>query len=276
MKNQEKEHLYTQTQKRYLWLRFKNGCTSLKNSKLKRLTLLVFGIIVLLIWIFNKERFRLDQMQMVSPAFITLSKLIFPVALITGELFIIILFGTPCGCKSVTDNFRRIGLTNSAGETPVLVAKYKDKKQSEATVLEFDSVGIPPKEWEDKQQRIETALNVYIVKIQEGKDKRTIRLYTVPASGGLSDKNEWRDSYLIKDSSTLVLGRSLLGIVTVDLAKIPHILLGGSTGSGKTVLLKTLLMQAVRKGAVVAIADFKGGVDFPPVWHERIVKLNEN
>lgn len=269
MRNEEKEHLYKQTQKRYLWLRIKNGCMSLKNSKSKRLTLLAFGIIVLLIWIFNKDRFRLDQMQMVSPAFITLSKLIFPVALITGELFIIILFGIPCGCKAVTDNFRRIGLTNSAGETPVLVVKYKDKKQTEATVLEFDSVGVPPKEWEEKQQRIETALNVHIVKIQEGKDKRTIRLYTVPASGGLSDKNEWRDSYLIKDSSTLVLGRSLLGNVTVDLAKIPHILLGGSTGSGKTVLLKNLLMQAVRKGAVVAIADFKGGVDFPPVWHEK-------
>ena len=269
MRNEEKEHLYKQTQKRYLWLRIKNGCMSLKNSKSKRLTLLAFGIIVLLIWIFNTDRFRLDQMQMVSSAFITLSKLIFPVALITGELFIIILFGTPCGCKAVTDNFRRIGLTNSAGETPVLVAKYKDKKQTEATVLDFDSVGVPPKEWEEKQQRIETALNVHIVKIQEGKDKRTIRLYTVPASGGLSDKNEWRDSYLIKDSSTLVLGRSLLGNVTVDLAKIPHILLGGSTGSGKTVLLKTLLIQAVRKGAVVAIADFKGGVDFPPVWHEK-------
>ena len=77
MRNVEKEHLCKQTQKRYLWLRFKNGCMSLKNSKSKRLTLLTFGIIVLLIWIFNKDRFRLDQMQMVSPAFVALSKLIF-------------------------------------------------------------------------------------------------------------------------------------------------------------------------------------------------------
>ena len=44
------------------------------------------------------------------------------------------------------------------------------------------------------------------------------------------------------------------------------ILLGGSTGSGKSVLLKLLLMQALRKGAAVYIADFKGGVDFPPAW----------
>ena len=47
------------------------------------------------------------------------------------------------------------------------------------------------------------------------------------------------------------------------------ILLGGSTGSGKSVLLKLLLMQAIKKGAVVSIADFKGGVDFPPVWHKQ-------
>ena len=67
----------------------------------------------------------------------------------------------------------------------------------------------------------------------------------------------------------LVLGESLAGPVTVNLAHIPHILLGGSTGSGKSVLLKLLLMQALHKGAEVYIADFKGGVDFPPVWHKK-------
>ena len=28
-------------------------------------------------------------------------------------------------------------------------------------------------------------------------------------------------------------------------------------------------MQSLHKGAEIYIADFKGGVDFPPVWHER-------
>lgn len=46
-------------------------------------------------------------------------------------------------------------------------------------------------------------------------------------------------------------------------------MLGGSTGSGKSILLKLLLMQALQKGAEVYIADFKGGVDFPPVWHRK-------
>ena len=79
----------------------------------------------------------------------------------------------------------------------------------------------------------------------------------------------WSDAYLSPDSFVLTLGESLTGPVTVNLAHIPHILLGGSTGSGKSVLLKLLLMQSLRKGAEVYIADFKGGVDFPKVWRQR-------
>ena len=33
--------------------------------------------------------------------------------------------------------------------------------------------------------------------------------------------------------------------------------------------MKTLLMQAIRKGAKVYIADFKGGVDFPKMWRKN-------
>ena len=71
------------------------------------------------------------------------------------------------------------------------------------------------------------------------------------------------------ESFVLVLGESLTGAVTVNLTNIHHILLGGSTGSGKSVLLKLLLMQSLLKGAEVYIADFKGGVDFPKVWHNK-------
>lgn len=61
----------------------------------------------------------------------------------------------------------------------------------------------------------------------------------------------------------------------LNIAKIPHMLIGGSTGSGKSVLLKLVLMQCIKKGAEVYIADFKGGVDFPPVWHEKCTLLTD-
>ena len=269
MRNDEKERLKSQTEKQYLWLRFKNGCKSLKDNKAKCFILLAFYAAVILIWIFHKDRFSLEHVYLISPAFVALSKLALPITLIGSTILILILLGTPVGTGKIANELQRIGLTNSAGETPILTAKTKDEKQSEATVFEFDGVGIPLTVWENKRQRIEAALNVHIVKLTEGKNKRSILLCSVPAGNQLSSRIEWSDSYLIKDSSTLVLGKSLLGTVTVDLAKIPHILLGGSTGSGKSVLLKLLLMQAIKKNAVVSIADFKGGVDFPSVWHSE-------
>lgn len=91
-------------------------------------------------------------------------------------------------------------------------------------------------------------------------------VYAVSAGDDLPEVMKWQDSYLSPKSFVLVLGESYTGPVTVNLAHIPHILLGGSTGSGKSVLLKLLLMQALQKGAMVWVADFKGGVDYPHTW----------
>lgn len=114
-----------------------------------------------------------------------------------------------------------------------------------------------------------TALGLIIVKLAYAKGKSRVLVYAVPAGDDLPEVLKWEDSYLSSKSFVLVLGESYTGPVTVNLAHIPHILLGGSTGSGKSVLLKLLLMQALHKDAEVYIADFKGGVDYPKVWHEK-------
>lgn len=55
----------------------------------------------------------------------------------------------------------------------------------------------------------------------------------------------WKDEYLQSGfpACRLVLGKSLLGTVSLDLNLIPHVLLGGGTGSGKSVLLKLIWPQ---------------------------------
>ena len=162
-----------------------------------------------------------------------------------------------------------MGLVNHAGEAPPLIAKRQDTDNPRLTVWEFDPCGIPLGEWEDKRARIETALNITIAKMTWAEGRKIIRVYSAPAESDFPALLPWKDKYLSPDNFVLVLGESLTGPVTVNLTNIPHILLGGSTGSGKSVLLKLLLMQALRKGAEVYIADFKGGVDFPKVWHKK-------
>ena len=164
---------------------------------------------------------------------------------------------------------QKVGLVNHAGEAPVLVSRQKAPDKPQLTMWVFDPCGIPLGEWEDKQARIETALNITIAKMEWAEGRRLIRVYAVPAKSDFPSLLPWDDKYLSMESFVLVQGESLTGQVTVNLANIPHILLGGSTGSGKSMLLKLLLMQSLRKGAEVYIADFKGGVDFPKVWHRE-------
>lgn len=189
--------------------------------------------------------------------------------LLAGAAALPVLLLYPFGRRAAKDQLQCIGLVNHAGVAPDLLRKRRDRDNPRVTIWEFRNNSIPLQEWEKRQAAIETALGITIVKLTYAKGKSRVLVYAVPAGDDLPEKLEWKDSYLSPDSFVLTLGKGYTGPVTVNLAYIPHILLGGSTGSGKSVLLKLLIMQALRKGAEVYIADFKGGVDFPKVWHEK-------
>ena len=269
MRNEDKERLNRQSQKKYFFHRLRNGCRAVWKNTVHKIILIFFYPAAILIWYLFKSNLSLEDIPLISPVFIVLVDLMLPALLIGGTFFILILFGTPRGFDKIAGELHRIGMTNSAGEVPMLLTRTQDKKHSNVEILEFDAVGIPLTEWEKERGYIEAALNVNIVKIIEGRNKRRILLHVVPADNGLPDFIEWNDSYLTDDDSTLILGKSQLGLESVDLSKIPHILLGGSTGSGKSILLKALLVQSLKKNVIVSIADFKGGIDFPKAWHDK-------
>lgn len=63
----------------------------------------------------------------------------------------------------------------------------------------------------------------------------------------LIDSNEFKDS---KSKLSCVLGRDISGeIVLTDLAKMPHLLIAGTTGSGKSVCVNSLLMSILYKAS---------------------------
>ena len=210
-----------------------------------------------------------ENIEYISPMAEFVAENIFATYLIIAGIAVTILILTPIGKRSVQDQLKSIGLVNHSEAVPELKSKRKDKKNPKITIWEFTSQGIPLKVWKDKQAAIETALDITIVKMKNGSGKSRVLIHAVPAVSDLPDMIKWKDKFLSQQSFILNLGESFTGPVTVDLARVPHILLGGATGSGKSVLLKLLLMQANKKGANVCIADFKGGVDFPPVWHKE-------
>ena len=243
---------------------------STSDAPVKLISLVLYILGAVLIWHTQADSAAsTEKIEYISPIAEFAAKNIFATYLIVAGIAVTILILTPIGKRSVQEQLKSIGLINHAEAVPELKSKRKDKQNSKISVWEFTSQGIPLKVWKDKQAAIETALDITIVKMKNGSGKSRVLLHTVPAVSDLPDMIQWKDRYLSQQSFILNLGESFTGPVTVDLARVPHILLGGATGSGKSVLLKLLLMQANKKGANVCIADFKGGVDFPPVWHKE-------
>ena len=269
MTRSDKDTIHKRTENRRLLQRMKMGLEVVKHTPYKGVLLGAYLVGAALVWLFRAYLFSLDSYGMFSPVLGAAINLLISLYAVGGLLAFLALLGTPWGSKAVKEGLQKVGLVNHAGEAPALIAKRQDRDNPRLTIWEFDPCGIPLSEWEDKRARIETALDITIAKMAWAEGRKLIRVYAVPAKSDFPALLPWNDKYLSPESFVLVLGESLTGAVTVNLANIPHILLGGSTGSGKSVLLKLLIMQSLRKGAEVYIADFKGGVDFPKVWHQK-------
>lgn len=263
----DKDSINQRTNNRHLLRRFcARGPVPVQSNPAYIMLIAIYLLTAVLLWIYRDAIFGLTNYGAFAPAMDWMLRLLISAYSVAGLLVILILMGTPCGSKSTREALQKVGVVNHAGEAPVLVSKHRDKNNHRLVVWEFDPCGISLSEWENKQAQIETALNITIARMTWAHGRKIVRIHAVPAESDFPTLLPWNDQYLSSDSFVLTLGESLTGPVTVNLAHIPHILLGGSTGSGKSILLKLLLMQSLRKGAMVWVADFKGGVDYPHNW----------
>ena len=178
-------------------------------------------------------------------------------------------WGGPWQAGAIADDMTRAGMVNSAGEPPALESIKRDKKNTNIKVLLFDTCGLPPEEWLKNLAKMQSVLNGTILRISYGGDNRHVMVHLGPPQTELPTNITMRAFLQPVEPTKLVLGMGVLGEVTIDIKDFGHILLAGNTGSGKTVLLKSLLWQCHTKGMHVIIADFKGGVDFNNRWRER-------
>ena len=246
-----------------LWHFIKSGMRRIRSDRQTRTRAIVVAVVFALMFLLTMLRVPDGALAAFERGLYGIAFAIFGVLLVTLGTAAA---GLPRGFLSIAQDIQRIGLKNAAGEYPVLIDRHKEDDTVE--VLTFLNHGVYLAQFEDYREKLESALDINIVSVEQGTNNRTVRLRAVPASGALPAMLPWANRYLNNEDFVLVLGRGLAGLVTVNLATTPHILLGGSTGSGKSVLLKLLVMESIKKGAVVCVADFKGGVDYPAVWHE--------
>ena len=266
-----KQRLERNRVRKTTFLRFTTGIRQLAIlNRWKNIFIAIYLLLAVFAWGYREKLlFGLDSTFPLFSVFTIAVDCLVVLLLSLGLLCLISAIGTPRKAQAYQDRLVSAGFKNYSQEPPLLLAKYKHPKNQHIAVWEFDSNEIHKTRWEDKKTEIESALLVTVITVKQSANGRRIILHTVSPRSTLPPILHWQDNYLSKESFVLVLGESLVGRETVNLAKIPHVLLGGSSGSGKSVLLKLLLIQCLKKGADVYISDFKGGVDFSRAWHEK-------
>ncbi len=174
--------------------------------------------------------------------------------------------GTPAKSTEIENELTEIEFTDKKGIPPTLISRTREKN---GWIYEFYSPRLPLYQYENHVKDIENALDIKIISIEFGKSMQRVIIKAIDFATKPQETIMWKDTYLSLDDFILKLGESYFGDESFDLSVTPHVLVGGGSGSGKSKLLKLLLIQCIKKGAIIYLADFKGGIDYPKIWHDK-------
>lgn len=253
--------------------RIKAGIHQILGNKLLLFIPLIALIVIGVLTFYGKAKLQTLEYPFSSVVFNYVFLIFMSEIAILSVAGVVILIGYPHEAKRYEHQLLKVGFIDKSGAAPILLSKRKDKN---GTILIFFSDGIPLAEYKKNSEEIETALNLKIVDVSYGKDMRQVVIKAIAATNKKQNIIRWNDQYLSHKDFELVLGESYFGTEKIDIAVTPHILIGGGSGSGKSWLLRLILIECLRKGAVVFLADLKGGVDYPQIWHKRCSIITES
>lgn len=254
------------------YLRMRKGIKNMCNIKILILIPIMYffiigGLICAGEWLLKKMGTPFS-----SDLYILIFHILMIVILVIGLIGITCMLGTPIKSKKIEGELVDIGFTDRDGNPPLLLSRVRDNK---GIRFEFYSPKISFVKYENHIADIETALNIKVVSVDPGKDIQHVIIRAIKSGKKNDEMICWNDEYLSEKDFELVLGESYFGTESIDICGTPHVLIGGGSGSGKSILLKSLLMQSIKKGAEVILSDIKGGVDYAKEWH-AICKIITN
>ena len=173
-------------------------------------------------------------------------------------------FGMRAG-KRLVERLNQYKFYGVDGKLPVFLGQTKDDFGLD--IIKFQAA-IPLKTWKASRDELESLFNKTIVSIDQDTRKDRVILRTIPGTAVIPEKILWDDKYINYDDGVVVIGRNAIREISFDLNKTPHVLSAGETGSGKSVILRAMLWQLLKKGCRAYMIDFKGGVEFGKAYEK--------
>ena len=171
--------------------------------------------------------------------------------------------------------FSQVGLNNGNGDTPKLV--HRSRLDKYRVQYDFDSNGISLSQFKDKREGLEASFRKNIESIKHGKNKGRV-LITLNKQD--FPKKVTYSKLLAKSplpENSFFIGHSINGPLSQNITELPHMLIAGATGSGKSIFFKQMLMGLLESTPHIQmyLIDLKGGLemkDFKAAPNVRVLK----
>lgn len=240
----------------YVIDRFRNGIVEITHNKAKAIMAIIYSMLFVA-WVISGNGMQDTDASIpdVTGSMMMLKTVLF----IAGTAIMVFIFGAPLDVISVDRKLMKIGLVNRFGEPPHLMRRYKDGT-SDVWILYTSGISI--EDVENVSDAIEAVLNRIYIRCDYEADRKHIALYLVSIENDIPENISWSERFLSSDANVITLGMGLAGQVVNDLSIIPHMMIGGATNTGKSILVKCILYQCMMHGDRIIIADKKGGVDY--------------
>lgn len=177
--------------------------------------------------------------------------------------------------QKLQKKINKVGLKNGDGTGPKLVSFRRVDENSSTLVLNSDAIGI--NRYEEKKNDLEAALAESIESISPGKNAQYVVLELVKRK--LMPTFAFSDGVsLLQKPMTFLLGTTTRGPLTQGLETLPHMLIAGTTGGGKSVFFKQTLLGLLRttSNLQLYLLDLKRGVEMKEFAGLPNVRLAKN
>ena len=165
-----------------------------------------------------------------------------------------------CKLAKFENAFQAVGLKNALGRYPNPI-DIKDKKdKSKWLTVKSDGIGID--KFKDRIRDLETAIGMSIHSIEAGTTPSILRLSLFSSVlPRICEYDKLKDAF--KSPYSFLVGKSALNTVEQSILSLPHLLVAGTTGGGKSVFFKQALLGLLDSSPRIQmyLFDLKGGVE---------------
>ena len=195
-------------------------------------------------------------------------KCVSSVLLIVSNIVVLAYWGMPSGFWRIMRRVERVPqFRNEDREPPLLIQRCLVDDSAGVEEWTFRSYGIAYSEWSDPrlQEQFENSLDVAVLGAKYGVDNTLTVLKLINHPGPWPEIVPWNEKYLPSKTSQICVGLNRSYPVVIDLSVHPHYMIGGETGSGKTILILSVIYQCLLRGYHVYLVDMKHYVDYSKV-----------